>query len=59
MPRRASGHHAARNGFDLDGTPLIKTVGEVESLRDKGCAHRGAADERRAGRVPVVFPPCH
>jgi hypothetical protein len=27
---------AARNGKDLDGTPIIKTLGELEGLRDSG-----------------------
>lgn len=34
--QRALASLAARNGRDLDGTPVIKTVGEVEDLADDG-----------------------
>ncbi len=34
--RQALNEIAARNGRDLDGTPLIRTVSEVDSLKSKG-----------------------
>lgn len=34
--RRRLADLAARNGTDLDGTPLMKTVSEIESMRSRG-----------------------
>ncbi len=34
--RAALADLASRNGKDLDGTPIIRTIGEIESLRDDG-----------------------
>jgi hypothetical protein len=51
---------AERNGLDLDGTPLIATVGEVEDLTEMGLVTQRTlplTDSRRYAICPVIEDP--
>src|SRR5215212_4415040 len=58
--QRALADLAQRNGVDLDGTPIIKTVSEIESLTKKGYIKqttRPGSDPLRYAICPVVEDP--
>jgi hypothetical protein len=58
--RRALGDLAARNGRDLDGTPIIKTVSDIDNLYSRGYVTktlRPFGDPLRYAICPVVGDP--
>ncbi len=58
--RRALGDLAARNGRDLDGTPIIKTVSDIDNLYSRGYVTktlRPFGDPLRYAICPVVKDP--
>ena len=51
---------AERNGLDLDGTPIIATVGDIEDLYELGLVTKRtvpATDGRRYAICPVIEDP--
>lgn len=58
--KRALNEIAKKNGRDLDGTPIIATTGDIESLLRKGyiaLTERAATDSLRYAICPVITDP--